>query len=69
MSLEAAIQTVKAVGDPTRLRLLALLGAGEATVGELQQILDQSQPRVSRHLKLLDAAGLVTKFRDGQLTV
>lgn len=68
MSLETAIQTVKAVGDPTRLRLLALLGAGEATVGELQQILGQSQPRVSRHLKLLDAAGLVTKFRDGQWT-
>jgi len=68
MSLETAIQTVKAVGDPTRLRLLALLGAGEATVGELQQILDQSQPRVSRHLKLLDEAGLVTKFRDGQWT-
>jgi DNA-binding transcriptional ArsR family regulator len=68
MSLETAIQTVKAVGDPTRLRLLALLGAGEATVGELQQILGQSQPRVSRHLKLLDEAGLVTKFRDGQWT-
>jgi len=66
MSLDAAIQTLKAAGDPTRLRLLALLASGEATVGELQQILEQSQPRVSRHLRLLDEAGLVTKFRDGQ---
>jgi len=66
MSLDAAIQTLKAAGEPTRLRLLALLASGEATVGELQRILDQSQPRVSRHLRLLDEAGLVTKFRDGQ---
>lgn len=66
MSLEAAIQTLKAAGDPTRLRLIALLANGEATVGELQQILEQSQPRVSRHLRLLDEARLVTKFRDGQ---
>lgn len=66
MSLQSAIQTLKAAGDPTRARLLALLSGGEATVGELQRILDQSQPRVSRHLRLLDEAGLVTKFRDGQ---
>lgn len=66
MSLDAAVQTLKAAGDPTRARLLALLSGGEATVGELQRILGQSQPRVSRHLRLLDEAGLVTKFRDGQ---
>ncbi|MFW2404092.1 MAG: ArsR/SmtB family transcription factor [Gammaproteobacteria bacterium] len=66
MSLDAAVQTLKAAGDPSRMRLLALLSGGEATVGELQRILDQSQPRVSRHLRLLDEAGLVTKFRDGQ---
>lgn len=66
MSLKIAIQTLKAAGDPTRLRLIALLTNGEATVGELQQILEQSQPRVSRHLRLLDEARLVTKFRDGQ---
>lgn len=65
MSLSDAIQTLKAAADPTRVRLLALLTAGEATVGELQEILDQSQPRVSRHLRLLDEAGLVTRFRDG----
>ena len=66
MSLDTAIRTLKAAGDPTRARLLALLSVGEATVGELQRILEQSQPRVSRHLRLLGEAGLVTKFRDGQ---
>jgi len=66
MSLDTAVQTLKAAGDPTRARLLALLSGGEATVGELQRILGQSQPRVSRHLRLLDEAGLVKKFRDGQ---
>lgn len=65
MSLGMAIQTLKAAADPTRLRLLALLANGEASVGELQEILEQSQPRVSRHLRLLDEAGLVVKFRDG----
>jgi len=66
MSLDTALQAVKAAADPTRLRLLALLAGGETTVGELQEILEQSQPRVSRHLRLLDEAGLVQKFRDGQ---
>ena len=66
MSVESALQSLKAAADPTRLRLLALLTGGEATVGELQEILGQSQPRVSRHLRLLDDAGLVTHFRDGQ---
>jgi len=65
MSLAATLKKLKAAADPTRLRLLALLANGEATVGELQEILEQSQPRVSRHLRLLDEAGLVEKFRDG----
>ncbi len=65
MPLDNAIRILKAAGDTTRLRLLALLSTGEATVGELQQILAQSQPRVSRHLRLLGEAGLVTRFRDG----
>jgi len=65
MSLITALKTLKAAADPTRLRLLALLANGEATVGELQEILEQSQPRVSRHLRLLGEAGLVAKFRDG----
>ena len=62
----STLQTLKSVADPTRLRLFALLAGGEATVGELQEILGQSQPRVSRHLRLLVDAGLVTRFRDGQ---
>ena len=66
MSIDAALEVLKAAADPTRLRLLVLLAGAEATVGELQEILSQSQPRVSRHLRLLDEAGLVTRFRDGQ---
>ncbi len=65
MSFEAATRTLKAAADPTRLRLLALLERGEAAVGELQAILGQSQPRVSRHLRILTDAGLVERFRDG----
>ena len=66
MSFDIAVRALKALSDPTRMRLMALLSSGEATVGELQEILGQSQPRVSRHLRLLDEAGLVDKFRDGQ---
>lgn len=66
MSLSSAVSLLKAAADPTRLRLLALLSSGEATVGELVEVLGQSQPRVSRHLKLLADAGLVSHFRDGQ---
>jgi DNA-binding transcriptional ArsR family regulator len=66
MSFDAALTAFKAAADPTRLRLLAVLATGEATVGELQKILGQSQPRVSRHLRLLGEGELVVKFRDGQ---
>jgi DNA-binding transcriptional ArsR family regulator len=66
MSLEISVNRLKAVAEPTRVRLLLLLARGEATVGELQVILDQSQPRVSRHLRLLADADLVERFRDGQ---
>ena len=66
MSIDLAARTLKAAAEPTRVRLLLLLGRGEATVGELQEILEQSQPRVSRHLHVLAEAGLVERFRDGQ---
>jgi DNA-binding transcriptional ArsR family regulator/precorrin-6B methylase 2 len=66
MSMESTLLSLKAAADPTRLRLIVLLAGGEATVGELQEILGQSQPRVSRHLRLLVDAGLVVRFRDGQ---
>jgi DNA-binding transcriptional ArsR family regulator/protein-L-isoaspartate O-methyltransferase len=65
MALDSALDFLKAAADPTRLRLLALLAGGEATVGELVEVLGQSQPRVSRHLRLLTAARLMSHFRDG----
>jgi ArsR family transcriptional regulator len=61
-----AVGALKGLCDPTRLRLLVLLGHGEFTVGELCRILGQSQPRVSRHLKLLCAAGFLDRFREQQ---
>jgi DNA-binding transcriptional ArsR family regulator len=66
MNLDDSVNSLKAASDPTRLRLLALLAAGEATVGELQEVLEQSQPRVSRHLRILCEGGLADRFRDGK---
>lgn len=60
-----AVEMLRAAGEPTRLRILALLAREELAVMELSQVLDQSQPRVSRHLKLLTEAGLVERFPDG----
>jgi len=54
---------LRGVAEPTRLRLLALCAAAELTVSELTQIMGQSQPRVSRHLKLMVEAGLLERFR------
>ena len=67
MSLSAiqAVEVLRAAGEPSRLRILALLSHEELAVLELCKILDQSQPRVSRHLKLLAEAGLVERFPDG----
>ncbi len=59
------VEVLRAAGEPTRLRILALLLREELSVMELGQILDQSQPRVSRHLKLLADAGLIERFPDG----
>ncbi|MBV9238871.1 MAG: metalloregulator ArsR/SmtB family transcription factor [Xanthobacteraceae bacterium] len=56
---------LKAAGEETRLRLLALLAEAELTVTELTDILRQSQPRISRHLRLLAESGLVARFREG----
>src|SRR5436305_15116444 len=56
---------LRAAGDPTRLRLLLLLREAELTVSELIEIVGQSQPRVSRHLKLLGEPGLVGGFNVG----
>src|SRR5256714_13877336 len=56
---------LKAAGEATRLRILMLLAEAELTVSDLTDILRQSQPRISRHLKLLAEAGLVERFREG----
>jgi ArsR family transcriptional regulator len=54
-----------ALADPTRLRVLALLRAMELSVGEIAQVLGQSQPRVSRHVKILAEAGLIERRKEG----
>jgi ArsR family transcriptional regulator len=59
------VGALRAAGETTRLRLLALLAEGEHSVKDLTEILGQSQPRVSRHLKLLADAGLVTRNAEG----
>ena len=60
-----APRTFAALADPTRLRILALLRAMELSVGEIAQVLGQSQPRVSRHVKILAEAGLVERRKEG----
>lgn len=59
------VDALKAAGEPTRLRILALLRRGDLAVGELVDILDQSQPRLSHHLKTLTTAGLVERLPEG----
>src|SRR5579871_6260916 len=64
-AMDELLAALRAVAETTRLRLLVLCARGELTVTELAQILGQSQPRVSRHLKLLCEAGLLDRFREG----
>ncbi len=56
---------LKALAEVTRIRIILVLSRGELNVTELTQILDQSQPRVSRHLKLMLEAGLITRHKEG----
>ena len=58
--------TFAALADPTRRAILARLAVGEATVGELAKPFDMSLPGVSKHLKVLQRAGLVVQGRDAQ---
>lgn len=58
--------TFSALADPTRRAILARLSAGEATVGELAQPFDISLPAISRHLKVLESAGLIARGREAQ---
>jgi DNA-binding transcriptional ArsR family regulator/precorrin-6B methylase 2 len=63
--MTAALDIFRALADPTRLRILALLRSMELSVGELAQVLGQSQPRVSRHVKILVDAGLAERRKEG----
>jgi ubiquinone/menaquinone biosynthesis C-methylase UbiE len=65
LTFSALTSTLKAAGEGTRLRILSLLAETELTVSDLTEILRQSQPRLSRHLRLLAEAGLVERFREG----
>lgn len=63
--MNQALGIFRALADSTRLRILALLRAMELSVGELAQVLGQSQPRVSRHVKILCDAGLAERRKEG----
>jgi ubiquinone/menaquinone biosynthesis C-methylase UbiE/DNA-binding transcriptional ArsR family regulator len=65
LGFPALTATLKAAAESTRLRILTLLAETELTVSDLTEILRQSQPRLSRHLRLLAEAGLVERFREG----
>lgn len=65
LSSVSLLAGLRAAGEETRLRIVALLAEGELSVSDLTDILGQSQPRISRHLKLLAEAGLVRRYREG----
>lgn len=58
--------TLSALADPTRRAILARLALGEASVGELAKPFDISGPAITKHLKVLEKAGLITRGRDAQ---
>ncbi len=66
LQFDSAIDVLRALAEPTRCRLLALLSHGELTVGEMAEVLGQSQPRISRHLKLLSDVAALERFREEQ---
>jgi ArsR family transcriptional regulator len=65
VTLDRMVDTLKAAAESSRMRILALLVRGDLTVSDLTDILNQSQPRVSRHLKLLLEAGLIGRYQEG----
>ena len=65
LPVQSCVAALKAMAEPTRLRLLVLLASGELNVKDLTGILGQSQPRISRHLRLLAEAGLVERAPEG----
>jgi DNA-binding transcriptional ArsR family regulator len=66
MDSAASFHVFRAVSDPTRRRMLELLGAGERTVAELAEPFDMTQPAVSQHLRVLREAGLVDVKKEGR---
>jgi len=65
-SLDEMERVFLALGDKTRIKLIGLMGEGEVSVNDLCESLDESQPKVSRHLAYLRAMGLVNTRRDGK---
>lgn len=65
-STETLLLQLKTLGDPTKLRLVALCRQGECSVSELTQVIGQSQPRISQHLRQLCDADVLRRFRDGK---
>jgi DNA-binding transcriptional ArsR family regulator len=66
MSTDHLSSIFSALADPTRRAILARLASGEASVGELSQPFQMSQPAISKHLKVLERAGLIAKSRSAQ---
>jgi DNA-binding transcriptional ArsR family regulator len=66
MTTDQLSTTFSALADPTRRAILARLASGEATVNELAEPFAMSQPAISKHLKVLERAGLISRGRDAQ---
>jgi DNA-binding transcriptional ArsR family regulator len=66
MTVDALSTTFAALADPTRRAILARLASGDASVTELAEPFDMSMPAISRHLKVLEQAGLITRGREAQ---
>ena len=66
MIVDTLSSTFSALADPTRRAILERLAQGDATVGELAEPFAMSMPAISKHLSVLERAGLITKSRDGQ---
>jgi len=66
MALNNISSTFAALGDPTRLAILAKLAQGEATVTELSRPFNMSMPAITKHLKVLESAGLISRGREAQ---
>jgi len=68
MNLNDYVKVFKALGEPTRLKILKLLSVRPMFVCELESVLQMSQPRISQHLRTMKEAGLVTEQKDAQRT-